>query len=103
MSKQSASAVYISGTQAYGYLLPPWPELEVDIGHPTSTSSVKYISGAATASLSIDDTYPAYSHTDGVWYRNYSNVKTLELPTCFSSSLLSSPPPSSSSLSYNYY
>ena len=54
MSKQAAAAVYISGVQEYGDLMPAWPELAVNIGTPR-------------------DARPIHDGAAGVWLRNYSN------------------------------
>eukprot|EP01079_Euglenida_sp_SAG-EU17-18_P007061 gene7061-6697_t len=36
LAKGNASAMFLSGVQQYGTLMPPWPELTVPIGTPTS-------------------------------------------------------------------
>ena len=59
LSKNQAAAVYISGVQAYGWLLPSWPELAVPIGSPLSR--VPY------------PVCPAGRSDCGVWQRQFSN------------------------------
>ena len=88
MSKQAASAVYISGVQVYGLLLPAWPEFAVKIGHPIAASSSSSSSssrrrksgggGNAGVHGNVGDNagstnYPVYRHADGVWQRQNSN------------------------------
>ena len=59
LSKNQAAAVYISGVQAYGWLLPDWSELGVPIGSPLSRAPYPVC--------------PTGGSDCGVWQRQFSN------------------------------